>query len=846
MHRLFEALRPLIRLATRRALLVVLVALGFAALGLWQAMNLRIDTNLANLIPQDSPSVQALEKLRDTVGGESDVSVGIVSPESDGRLLKEFAEVFMPRALRLQDPRSGEPYLARVRYFQDNTFMRANALYFATPDELEQLETYLDDQIREAKEEANPFFFDIEDDLLDEEDAEAESDSTGLALKGVYDRIVGREYPISDDSTTLVLRFYPSGSQTDLGFTRRLYRDLEKLAEETIAEDAAFSELEPVLAGRVLRQLTEVVTIQNDVARSLGGGVLAVLLMVAFYFAYKSYRATALRPFDQRALIAQLLRLPVLALLVGLPLAMSLAWTFGLAYLFFETLNLMTATLALVLFGLGVDYGIHFYARYAEERRDGLAPEHAAETTFVSTGQAITVGALSTAAALFVLAAADFRGFSEFGVIAGIGILLALVAMLLVMPALLMVFERTGLLALGDGASLPDVARPEDTMRGKRFPAARAVLGISTVTVLLSLVLLPRVGFEWDFGKLEPVYEDYVARDRVIRTVYGGGGGRNPAYIVVDEADDAQRVAEVLRGRMEGDTTIARVETLQERFPLTPSAQAARLERIAAIREQLSDPFLVQEAAINADLARLREAASTDSAIALQDVPEFLRQQFTTKSGDFGTFVMVYPAQRLADGRNSIAFSERIGEVELADGRTFHAASTSLVSADMLSLLQAEAPWMVLATFVIVALLMWINFGSLRWALLALLPLAVGVLWMLLLMEVFDLKLTFYNLIVLPAVLGIGNDAGAHLVHRYREEGPGSLRYVLRSTGEHVTVGSLTTMIGFAGQLLSFHPGLHSIGLLAVVGIGATLLAALLFLPALLQVLEDRASAKVA
>ena len=95
---------------------------------------------------------------------------------------------------------------------------------------------------------------------------------------------------------------------------------------------------------------------------------------------------------------------------------------------------------------------------------------------------------------------------------------------------------------------------------------------------------------------------------------------------------------------------------------------------------------------------------------------------------------------------------------------------------------------------------------------------------------------------MLPAVLGIGNDAGVHIVHRYQEEGKGSLRRVLRSTGEHVAMGSLTTMVGFAGLLLSFHPGLESIGLLAVFGIGSTLVAALLFLPALLQWLENRAT----
>src|SRR5690606_39212608 len=123
---------------------------------------------------------------------------------------------------------------------------------------------------------------------------------------------------------------------------------------------------------------------------------------------------------------------------------------------------------------------------------------------------------------------------------------------------------------------------------------------------------------------------------------------------------------------------------------------------------------------------------------------------------------------------------------------------------------------------------------------LATVPLIVGVAWMLLLMGLLDMKLNFYNLVVLPAVLGIGNDAGVHIVHRYRERGRGSVVDVLRTTGEQIVACSMTTMVGFAGPLLSFHPGLRSIGSLAVIGIGATLIASMIFLPALLQRLEDR------
>ncbi|NBR83865.1 MAG: hypothetical protein EBT52_09080, partial [Flavobacteriia bacterium] len=182
----------------------------------------------------------------------------------------------------------------------------------------------------------------------------------------------------------------------------------------------------------------------------------------------------------------------------------------------------------------------------------------------------------------------------------------------------------------------------------------------------------------------------------------------------------------------------------------------------------------------------IRTARKTDRALRFEEVPAFLRKQFTSKQGELGNFVIIYPLNSLSDGRQSMAFSDDVGTIETVDGTLHHAGSTALVAADMLKLMRSEAPWMVLATLLIVAALMYLNFTTLRWTLLALLPLIIGVLWMLLLVELFGAALNFYNLIVLPAVLGIGNDAGVHLVHRYREEGKGSIRRVLRSTGEHV------------------------------------------------------------
>ena len=832
MEHIFKALRPVIRGVASKPLWVLGLAAILTVVSLLLARNLVIDPDFASLIPKHYPSVQALERMRATIGG-GDVSVdlAIESPSFEANLA--FAEALVPEALALREERTGDPFFVRAELRRDTEFLRDNGLYFATDKELEDIITGLDDAIYEAKLQANPFFFDLEDDEDTEEDNSED-------LRGTFERIVGKEYYVSEDSTTLVVRLFTAGSLTDVRYIETLYGAVERTIERL--EPATYHEaLDTVLGGRLWRNRVEVRTITDDVLGSFGAGLACVLLTIMAYFFYKACQTRGRQSLTRRLILIELARAPLTALIIGAPLFASLTWTAAVAYLAFDTLNLLSSTLGLVLFGLGIDYGIHFYARYIEERAS-FSPKEAVVRTFMSSGQAIAVGAFTTAAALYVLVIADFRGFSQFGFIAGCGVLLALVAMLFVLPAFLVAMENMRLIRYErDGST--------HVFQKGRFPGARGVLAGSVFAVLLAIFQAPGVTFEYRFGELEPKYEDWIEIATRVQRAFYEQGRRNPAYIVVDDPDKTPAVAAVLREKMHNDTTvhvidadtftttIQSVETLQERFPMTVEEQHQRLSRISFIRDTLlADPVLDSDD----DIEALRRAAQTREPIMLTDIPDLLRQRFTSKSGDLGNFVTIYPAIGLSDGRKSIAFAEDVGAVTTEDGDTFHAGSSSIVAADMLRLMQQEAPYMVLASLVIVMLLMWANFLRIRLALLALLPLVVGVLWMLLVMKVIGLRMNFYNLVVLPAVIGIGNDAGVHIVHRYREEGRGSLLRVLRSTGEHVTMGALTTMVGFSGLLLSFHPGLNTIGALALAGIGTTLLAALLFLPSLIQVLEDR------
>ena len=132
------------------------------------------------------------------------------------------------------------------------------------------------------------------------------------------------------------------------------------------------------------------------------------------------------------------------------------------------------------------------------------------------------------------------------------------------------------------------------------------------------------------------------------------------------------------------------------------------------------DRFL--RASDDADLDRLGRAASTREPLSLAEVPTFLKAPFLKRDGTVGDIVIVYPSVGLSDGRQSMAFADDVSQVELPDGTTYHAASTSIVASDMLRLMIEEAPLMIVLTISLILVFKIIALGSLRWVAFALAP----------------------------------------------------------------------------------------------------------------------------
>jgi predicted RND superfamily exporter protein len=836
MNSILRLLRSLVQINIRHPYVVLFVAVGLAVFTAVLALKLKVDTDIANLLPKSYNSVRALDRLQETVGGEIDMQVAIVSPSFEDN--KRFAEDLIDVVTKAVYDRKGELFFERAEFRKETDILKDNALFLATHHELDAIKRYLTRKSEEVKLEANPFYFDLG--LDDEEDTlvDPEQDDDLRQFEASYEAIIPNEYPISADSTVMVVKFYPTGSKSDIRFLRDMFFTTDSII--TALDPSAYNaEMKVSYGGRLMKHLMELDSIMKDVFSSFASGISSVLLVVMVYFftkKYVNYRRGSSA--EQTASIwSHIIRAPVPLLVIGLPLIISLSYTFGLAYIALGMLNTMTSVLFVILFGMGIDYGIHYYARYLEIRSTGLSVEDSLLSTYDSTGSAIMTSALTTAAALYVLMIADFRGFSEFGFISGTGILLAFFCMLFVMPALIVICEKMGFILVNQNK--PTDSRDIDKAK---YPFSRTIVAVGTVITVIVLFYTPNLRFEYDFGLLEPEFTDYQEFSEITGKVFRSQR-RNPAYVIADTDQEVNELLSAIRFKIENDTinpVIDEVEALQERFPVTDSAVQTKLDKISDIRDLLDDPFL--SASDDEYLDKLRRASKTVAALQINEVPDYLKARFVTKDGQIGRFVIIYPDIKLnlGDGRNSIAFKNAVGEITTDSGKTFHAASTSIVAADMLDLMLRESPYMVSGTAVLIFILMFIAFRSYRWTIISLVPLLMGLLFTFGIMLLFDVKFNFYNIIVLPAILGIGEDSGVHLAKRYIEEGRDSMWKVLSSTGQHVTIGSLTTMLGFSGLLFTSHPGLYSIGFMATVGIGMTWLTSVAFLPALIQVLENR------
>jgi predicted RND superfamily exporter protein len=226
-------------------------------------------------------------------------------------------------------------------------------------------------------------------------------------------------------------------------------------------------------------------------------------------------------------------------------------------------------------------------------------------------------------------------------------------------------------------------------------------------------------------------------------------------------------------------------------------------------------------------LSRLHilKSISNPEPPALSDLPESLVDRFVGQNGKH--LLKIYGRGDIWD---TTALRRFVADVRSVDphvtGNPLQAYEASL---EMRRSFQEAA---IYALLVIIGVLV-LDFKSLQHAILAALPLAVGVLQTFGLLGLLDIPLNPANLIALPLILGIGVDYGVHIVHEFRESrGPYRMS---PGTAVAVLVDALTTLVGFGSLMIASHQGLQSLGRVLTLGVTCCLFTSLIMLPAALS-----------
>lgn len=780
---------------------ILLLAAIFTVLGGWLAQKLPLNSELDALLPDSSPSVLAMERMRREVGGTG--RFRLVLEARNFEAMARLAHDLEPRLV-------ASPMVQYVDYQNDVAFYRKHALLFLEPAELDSLHEAIQQAVDDAKQSFNPLMV---DDLFGDESADSEATPTdGLAdWEAKYSDLEPRPYYTNPDSTVLVMDVFPVQANSSLESVREMLANVQAIVD-SVGPASYDPGMQVYYGGSLKNRLEEFDVIKKDIFGTALYGVVGVFLLIAIFFRRLSG-----------------------AILVSLSLAMALCWTFGLTYLVIGELNTITGFMVVILFGLGIDYGIHTFARYAEARSAGFTVQQAIDQMVCQTGTAVATTAITTAAAFFLLMFMDFKGFAHLGFIAGVGVLCSFVSMVMVLPSMLMVGEQRGWLHFAPKANRPVRPPPE---KGA-LPWARTALVIGIALTAVALVFASQVEFEYDFTNLRAISAEREMVSDKTRGVFSLS--ESPAVVLADSPAEVAEIVAAANEIRRTDSVLPTVARVRSIFSLVPSDQDVRLAKIREIRalvETEAHGALTGEDARR--LERLEGYLQVDAPFTWDEFPASDKRQFINTNGEVGNFVFIYPSVPLRDGRNAIEFRNDIGTITTASGQIFHAASTNLISAEMLVLMLSEGRWAAGLSLLLVGLLVWSDFRSVRGTLLVMLPLVVAFIWAGGVMFLVGMKVNFYNMVVFPSIVGIGVDNGVHLFHRYLEEGPGSLPLVIRKTGWAILITTLTTVVGYSGLVTAHHPGLQSMGILAVIGLISAFLAAVVLLPSVIQILEKR------
>ncbi|HMK71034.1 MAG TPA: MMPL family transporter [Xanthobacteraceae bacterium] len=552
---------------------------------------------------------------------------------------------------------------------------------------------------------------------------------------------------------------------------------------------------------------------------------------------------------------------------VFVSLVVGLSVTAAVGMLLVGTLNLISVYFAVLFVGLGVDFGIQFSVRYRAERHEVDALYEALLHAGRRAGAPLTLAGFATAAGFLSFLPTAYRGLSELGLIAGLGMLIAFISSISLLPALL---SRLNPQSEPHPLGYAFLGPVDDFLERYRLPI---LLG-TAVVILGASPLLYWLRFDFNPMNLRNPHVESVAT--YLELSKDKEGAENDIQVLEPALAQADQAAAKLRALPQ----VARVTTLSSFIPDDQQQKLPLIEKAAKKLDPALNPpaaapptdaenVAIINSTVNA-LNRLSDGASGPGAAAAKRLAAALallakadpatRQRaeaafvppLRTALDDLRNLLQAHEVTRdnlppelvsqwvTPDGRARIEVAPSGHADDNATLRAFaHAVQVAEPNATEGPISILEARQTIITAFLeagayallSIAVLLWITLRRVGDVLLTLIPLLVACVVTLEICVAIDLPLNFANIIALPLLLGVGVAFKIYYIMAWREGQTKLLQSVLTRA---VTFSACTTATAFGSLYFSSDPGTSSMGKLLAISLMTTMMAAAGFQPVLM------------
>jgi hopanoid biosynthesis associated RND transporter like protein HpnN len=891
-----KLLRKWARIAASHPWWVISILLIVTVIAAISASTLKMDMRWSDLLPMGDPMAQEFDRILNEYKSASTIIIVVQGEEYQ---IKQFAEIIAPQIEELTEYVERVDYKFDKEFFAEHGFMlvkekdlertkdlfkNLNLIPLMTQINNNFEEEYIGEEealsTKEKEDNAvrslDGFYYWLKTmDIFISEPVRA---NQALADTAVEQFLFGDPYTISQDKRTLLISAKPTFSAMDMDKDIASTIEIQAILDKTLPE---FPHVRAGITGVIPLQKDETEYQMRDMRR--GTIIALVLVLLLFILTFRMWSA------------------PILA---GLNLIIAIIIAAGFVGITLGRLNMMTSMFAVILIGLGIDYSIHIISVYSERRDKDPNPVDAMEETLARSGSGIITGALTTAAAFFALAISVTQGIKEMGIVLGIGIISAMITTLVGLPAILVARERFISKIRHKPAKPQHVEFTILEKLGNsivRRPLLYLIIAVAATAFFFYQAW--HVKFDYNMLNMEPkglptvelqdtiiaafdLSIDYaMATTTTIEESWeiAEKAKEMPAFSVVENIGDFVPPEEKQLKRRPHVEEIRRLlESHTKKMPLSHKnidqlieelerldmniyelAQLAFIggqdkvdEKCKSIvgdpEDESSESYILSivekikrdpERAIRQlnlfqkyYVPELRTKVFTmanPELITLDNVPNNIKERYINENGD-RFLVTIYPREQIWDYEAMNRFTKQLERVSPK------ITGNAPMFLRLINYIGRDGLWATILTIFIVLLLLWIDFRSLRMALLGIIPLLAGGIWMIGMVKSFGMMLTFINVMGIPMIVGIGIDDGVHILHRYKYEGFHKTPLVLKSTGKAILLTSLTTMAGFGAIAIGEYPGLRSLGILLAFGVGTCFLTTVLFIPAIISLIQSK------